>query len=225
MKGKVFIAVVLALHLGMTAFAREYNDPSGFSFTYPEGWVPLNKMNLAADKLPPELNAWIARNNVNLDQINVSLVRQGRADFLESLNVVVIPQELSISEKSLKEYTSGILAKYRDMGVNISNVDSQLQTVGENEAIVMGFQSTLPAIPFKLQQRQVCFSGGGKTFIVTCTAKADTFANYAPTFDSILAGFKIPESESGSGANRILMFAIVGGVIGLVIAIVKKFVS
>lgn len=50
----------------------------------------------------------------------------------------------------------------------------------------------MPGETLPSRQRQVYIPGGGNTFIVTCTGEADRFDGYVPTFDSILASFKVP---------------------------------
>src|SRR5262249_42597506 len=92
---RLSLAAVLVFSGAGSAFGGDYADPSGFSFTYPEGWIPLHRsMKDAAQALPPELKNWIAKNNVNLDRATVFLIRNGREEFLENLNVVIEKQQI-----------------------------------------------------------------------------------------------------------------------------------
>jgi hypothetical protein len=90
--------------------------------------------------------------------------------------------------------------------------------------IVIDFQSRLPTAPFPLQQRQVVFVGGGNSYIVTCSAKTDTFARYTEVFDAVLASFKVPAPRGGQGFdwNRVLLYGIIGGVVGGLVGLFKK---
>jgi hypothetical protein len=69
----------------------------------------------------------------------------------------------------------------------------------------------------------VFFPGGGKTFIVTSTAKPETFEKYAPTFDEILASFQAPAPLASSprlfhGPGFDQWGAVIGGIVGALVA-------
>ncbi len=223
MKRSILIVIFSFFSLIATAHCSEYSDPSGYSFSYPEGWYAAGKLTGMSEKLPRELGDWIAKNNVDLDKISVVLLRAGRGDFLENMNVVVLPQEISINDKTMKELSDEIPQQYHNMGASIAKLESSLQKIGENNAMELNYESHLPGVPYPLRQRQAYFSGGGKSYIVTCTGKADAFEKYSPVFDNILSSFKVPPSSStGFKGDRILILAIVGGVLGLIFGIIKK---
>jgi hypothetical protein len=215
-KFEVGILTVFMLLAGATqAVCGEYNDPSGFSFTYPEGWLPTSSMNKG--ELPPEVRGWFLKNNVDFNRVSVFLVRVAQADFVETMNVVVQQQEMAIEEVSVKKLLDMMSQQFRSMGIKIEGAKGETKKFGTNQAIVIEFQSKLPAVPFPLRQRQTLFSGGGKTFVVTCTSKDDTFETYAPTFDKILTSFKVPPSTRhphGIDFGQSLIMGIVGGLIG-----------
>jgi hypothetical protein len=52
---------------------------------------------------------------------------------------------------------------------------------------------------------------------------ADSYADYSPTFENILASFKVPApTPRGFDWNRVLFAGIIGGVAGGLISLVKK---
>lgn len=225
-------AVLALLFFVTPVMAGDYSDPTGFSFKYPDGWVIITKPGMDVDKnaLPPEISNWIKKNNIDLTKISVYLIRDGEEEFLENLDVVVNHQELPVNDASLKQLQDMLAQQYRAFGLTIDQLTGRIQKIGANEAIVFEYQMQLPDSLLPLRQRQVFFSGGGKTFIVTCTARPDTFATYAPTFDTILASFKIPAptlKTKGIDWNHVWMMGIVGGVVGgavsLLIGLIKKF--
>ena len=78
-----------------------------------------------------------------------------------------------------------------------------------------------------LKQRQVFFAGGGKTYIVTCSALADRFGEYSGTFDEMLESFKVPgtvaqQQQQGFDWNRVMVMAV-DGIAGGLVGLVKKF--
>ena len=215
---------------GQSVFAGNYADPSGFSFTYPDGWIPVNRaaMGNVNDVLPPEVKNWVAKNNVNLNQLPVMLIREGHEEFLENLNVVIHPQQIPVDESTVKKLTGIVGQQYTAIGGKVTDVQGSVQKMSSRDVIVMEYQARLPGNPFLLRQRQVSFPGGGKTYIVTCTAKADTFAKFQPAFDSVLASFQAPDPVAqGLNWNRAALTGVVGGVLGALIGVVswlaKKF--
>lgn len=210
---------------GMRLSAGEYQDPSGFSFTYPDGLVAVTSLN--KDTLDPDYRRWVETNHIDLSRMSVSLVHNGKGDFRENLNVVVDPQQLPLEDSSVRKLLDGIPPKYRELGASVENLQGRLQRVGSNRAAVLDYQLTVPGVPFPMRQRQVLFAGGGKTFIVTCTARADTFAEYSATFDTILASFNGPpplEDKPAGGFDwrRAVMMGIGGGAIGGLVGLFKK---
>ena len=217
------VVVQYLLTITNTMIAGEYNDSSGFSFSYPEGWFAASKVNPQNDKIPPELNKWIAKNNIDLDKIRVAVIRGGQDDFLENMNVVVVPKEIPVNDQSLNELLGGLQQQYRTLGIAINKLDGSVQQIGDNKVILLNYESRLPAIPFLLRQRQMYVPGGGQSYIVTCTGKVDAFATYSPVFDSILASMKVPAStQTGFDWQRVIIFAIVGGVLAAGFSLVKK---
>jgi hypothetical protein len=202
---------------GQSAFGGSYADPSGFSFTYPDGWVPVTRaaMGDINQVVPRELKDWISRNKVDLNRVAVTLVRDGRDEFLENLNVVVDAQQIPVDDKTVKKLTDMISQQYGAMGVKVDGVQGRVQKVGPRDAVVVEYQARMPGVPDTLRQRQVMFPGGGKTYIVTCTARVNSFDKYQPTFDRVLASFQVPAPVAqGFDWNRVVMTGLVGGVIG-----------
>jgi len=214
-----------------TAIAGEYTDRSGFSFTYPNGWFAAGKFENLAN-LPPELANWIRNNHIDLNQVAVVLIHSGRGNFLENLNVVVVHEEMPLDDASIKEIEKGLPAQYRSMGVSIENLESHLQQVGNNKAMVVDYRSRLPGLSFPMRQRQYYVPLAGNTYIVTCTATSDSFASSAPVFEQIVESFSTTASTSPAGAldnfktDRVLIFGVIGGaVFGMIGALVAAWKS
>src|SRR5262245_40923646 len=106
------ILAALSLLAGTAAVADEYHEPSGFSFTLPDGWYGAGKFEELA-KLPPELARWIANSHIDLKQVAVVLIHAGRGNFLDNLNVVVFHEEMPLDDASIKEIEKGLPAQYR----------------------------------------------------------------------------------------------------------------
>jgi hypothetical protein len=222
--------VFVLLTGGEAARAGEYTDPSGFSFTYPDDWVVVTRPTWEKGKegLPPEVKNMIAANKIDLNRVNVVCIRKGHDEFLENLNVVVDNQQIPVSDSSVKQLTDGLPQKYGAMGIKVDNVQGRIERVGSREAVVVEFNSRVPGIPFPLRQRQILLPGGGKTYIVTCTARADAFDQYLPVFEKTLASVQVPE-PTGKGfdlsqvGKTAVLGAIIGVVVGGLVAIIKMF--
>jgi hypothetical protein len=227
---KAIILAVVSLLAGTAAIAEEYHDPSGFSFTYPDGWYAAGKFeNLA--KLPPELANWIRNNHIDLNQVAVVLIHGGHGSFLENLNVVVVHDEMPLDDASSKEIERGLPAQYRSMGVSIENLESHVQQVGNNKAMVVDYRSRLPALNFPMRQRQYYVPLAGHTYIVTCTATSESFDGIAPVFEQIVASFSTTASNPAGALNnfktdQVLIFGVIGGAaLGMIGALVAAWKS
>ena len=213
-----------------SAFGGVYADPSGFSFTYPDDWVAINRQTLGDvnQALPQAAKDWVARNNVDLNRIAVVLLRDGREGFLDNLNVVIENQQIPINEEALKRLTDELVPRYRAMNVTVDDLRGRVQKFGSRDGLVMDYQSKMPGVPFPLRQRQVMLPGGGKTYIITCSAKTDTFDKHQATFEGVVASFQAPAPiVIGFDWNQVgknaAVWGIAGGVIGGLVAIIRKF--
>ena len=86
-------AALILLTCGTSVFGEVYKDAGGFSFTYPDGWIlvtaeKLKDVNIA---IPEETSKWIEKNNVDLNRIDLLLIREpkGREGLLLN-NLVVL---------------------------------------------------------------------------------------------------------------------------------------
>jgi hypothetical protein len=221
-----FALLVTTPATAAAASAGDYSDPSGFSFHYPDGWILLNKQSLAEGlkSLPPEISEWVGKNKIDLGKMNVMLLRDGDAEYLENLNVVVHPQEMPMNKDSAEKLRTMLPGQYLSVGAEVSGMNFRVTKIGDRDAIVGEYDSKLPAVPVPLKQRQVYIAGGGNTYIVTCTSPRATYAKYSPTFDAITASFKVPPpKKTGFDFNQMIIAGIVGGVAAGVIALVNKF--
>lgn len=223
-----FLAAWIHFALAASAFGGEYSDPSGFSFTYPNGWVAINRASMGdmREVLPEAIRDWVTSNNVDLSRVAVVLLRDAEDEFLENLNVVVDEkQQIPVKDSTVKQLTEMMPKQYESMGINITSLKVRIEKVGDRDAIVVDYRTQLPGVPSPLRQKQVMFPGGGKTYTVTCTMKDESHAEYRPVFDKMLASFKMPEPK-GFAMNRTLLYAVIGGAGGALLGgltwIVKK---
>jgi hypothetical protein len=222
-----FGAILAFVSGAAAADGTAYVDPSGFSFSYPRGWVLVAKPNLSQADLPPGIQSWIKKNNVDLSRVSVTVIRNGQGTFLENLNVVVDQQQIPTTAATVKKLLQELPKQYRSMGLTVENLRIRLEKVGKYDAITVDYEAKFPGLATPLRQMQVYFAGGGKTFIVTCSARAEAFAEPFETFDAILASFKVPEPvlQQGFDWNRMVTIGLIAGLIGGLVGLVKKFMG
>lgn len=211
----LFVALIL-LAGGQLAGGDTLSDPSGFSFTYPDGWVAVNRESIGdvRQKVSEETKGWVS-SNVDFSRLTAILVRDSDDEFRDNLNVVVDPRQLPLTDQNRIQVTRAIAEEYGKMGVKLDDVQSRIQKVGERDALVLEYQIALPNVPDVLRQRQVMFPGGGKTYVVTCTSRASTFDLYRPVFDEVLASFQVPAPvKTGFDWKRAVWMGVVGGALG-----------
>jgi hypothetical protein len=228
------MAILAALFLGAVAgraSGGEHRDPTGFSLVYPTGWsaVPGGQSKGTHDSLSPDVKAWLDKNSVNLDKMALILIRDGDAESRDTLNVVVENQQLPLNDNTLNTLRSTLPKQYESMGAKVEDVEGRTARVGLNQAGILEYRITFPFADSALRQKQVFLPGGGKTYIVTCTSRADTFADRARSFEEILATIKVPPPiRWGFDWNRVLMASLAGAAIGLfagLLMMLLKFIA
>jgi hypothetical protein len=223
------LATWILVALAASAFGGEFSDPSGFSFTYPSGWVVVNcaAMNDARQALPNELRDWVTKNKVDFSQVAVVVLRDGAGDFLENLNVVVNDkQQIAATKSTVERMTNELAQQYQQVGIKITDLKVGIEKAVDRDVIVADYRTQMPNTAIPMRQKQVLIPGGGKTYTITFTAKLDTYERYRPALDKMLASFKAPE-PTAFVLNQTLTYALVGGVVGGLIGalgwLAKKF--
>jgi hypothetical protein len=211
----VTIAILALVHHARFATAGDYLDPSGFSFTYPEGWTVVRHSDRADvfEGVHPEVVRSIKKNHVDLKKIAVTLVRNGPKEFPENVNFVVGPH-IPVDEDSLN-MTSKLTKEFESQGFKIEDFQTRIQRVGAYRAIVAEYHVRLPGVAQVMRQKSVMISGGGKSYRVTYSAPTETFEQYEGTFDAILTSFKIPPT-----VNATFLLGLICGLLGLAAAVV-----
>jgi hypothetical protein len=214
----LFIGLIMLIG-GDFARGATYSDPNGFSFTYPAGWMVLNRelMGKLDEGLPAEMKQYIAKNSIDFNKVAVMLVREGSEEFLENLNVVVEQKQIPVNDRMVKQLKETLESGYRQLGMAPDRVDSRIETVASREAIVIDCHARVPGTNVQIQQKQIMLPGGGKTYIITCSANAGSIEKYRPIFDSILASFQAPQPVA-TGFDWSNNAGLVGGIVGGLIA-------
>jgi hypothetical protein len=231
MAGKSWIVMCLGLILSVSSTqAVEHKDTSGFSLSAPNDWTLISKIN--QQNLPADTRQWLSKNRIDLNRLSVVLLRPGTGDFIENMNVVVENQAMPIDSNTIRKLLTEIPDQYRTLGVTLQDFRISTKKYGEHETIVLDYQTKSSLSPLQLTQKQVFFSGGGKTFIVTCTATQNTMAQYVTAFEEILNKMQIPSATSvtvsQNGVNTIdyrasFFVSITVGIVIGVVGMVKNF--
>jgi hypothetical protein len=220
----VLVTAVLAA-AGPAASAGEYSDPSGFSFTYPDGWVVLtgDQTDAALQSLPPAIKQYLDRNKLDLSKMKVSLIRNATDEFLENLNVVVEDQQVPTTQDAVKKLTDMITKQYAAAGIRLIELNGSVQKVAGRDALVFDSQVVYPHVTTPVKLRQVAFPGGGKTYTVTCGGPAARFEQYRPVFERMLESFRVPPVKGfnwGAVSSGAVIGAISGAVAGVLIGLI-----
>jgi hypothetical protein len=188
---RIIFAIIVGFFFSTVAVAQaeQYTDPSGFSFTYPSGWVAYS--HPATAKLPADLKTRLDRNRTDLSKLSVMLFHRAKSDSAENINVSVASETSVINEASLRELEFVLPQGAAARGIQIERLRGALQDVGGNKAIVIEFDSRVPGVNFTMHQCQFYLSSGGKTYIVTCTALAKDFDQLTPAFGQVLLSFRM----------------------------------
>jgi hypothetical protein len=209
------------------AGAGEYRDPAGFSFNYPDGWTTVTSRNVEAGAplVAPQIKAWLTTNHVDLKYFSVILIREHGGEVVANLNVVVDPRQLRADDHNAKELLRNLPENYRSVGMRAENLSVRQQKFATALALVVDLEVTMPGSPVPLEQRLAYYPGGGKTFVVTCTSVAEEFDKYGPTFDAILASFKVPAPDAmGIDWTSAVTAGAVCGAAAALVTLFKKLI-
>jgi hypothetical protein len=225
LRAKVVFAILCLVTCVSSAAGGEHHDPTGFSLVYPDGWFAITNIRdvTKAESMPAGIRAWLDKHPVDLGKARLLVVRDGEDDFLENVNVVMVDQQQPANDSSLKTLLKMLPQQFSSLGLKVEDLQGRIQKLGANEAIVFDYRFVLPGTETKLRQTQAHIPGGGKTYIFTCTAKADSFAAAAGTFDTILASVKVPAPiAQGFTMTPVLRGALIGGIAGALLVLFKR---
>jgi hypothetical protein len=210
------------------AMAEVYSDPSGFSLTVPDGWHAISSTSgFQFEDWSEDVKSWMRKNNFDLSKVSVMILREGKGDgegFLENANGVVFDKVFPISEEAVKEAISGARQALSAKEVTIESLTGQVQRGTDRDMIVLDYVTRIPLVTFSLHQRQIFFPFGKSTLILTYTTRNDTFAKYEPVFTSMVASLSAPQPVvTGFDFSRVIVMVVVGGLIGGLIGLFKRF--
>ncbi len=191
-KDRIILAVLPFLAVTGAALAGEYIDSSGFSLNYPAGWTVVSKQGDLWERTQQEMKNWIAKNKIDLSKVSMVLLGPSHGDFRENLNVVVAQEGIPVNDEALVEMTGSVKQHYEAMGLRLEKFDGHIGEVGAGKAIVLNYETRLPAAALVVRQQQVYLPLGNTTYIITSSAKASTFNAYLPVFESVVMSFRAP---------------------------------
>lgn len=227
----VMFAGLVLLACGATTLAGEYKDPSGFSFTYPDGWVLLTPDKIKGSKagLSEEIKSWIDEHEEGLTSMAAILVRDSKDEYLESLGVLVNPVQVPANPETVKAFSTVLKTQYKTMGLELNNFNCSVQDIANRKSVVAEYDIHLDGEEDDHEKRLV-IPGGGKSYIFVCTGSDKSYKKYEPVFGQVLASLKVPDpvAEKTSTRTRI-PFKLIGLAIGAVIVaggwFFKKFMG
>lgn len=228
MSARFAFALLVALAGAAAAQAGDYSDPSGYSLRYPDGWQLINKQNLGNldATVPQETRDWVAKNGASFNSVALIILRSGRADFSENVNLVVTDGEIPLTDGSVRE-----VSRRLKEALKVTDLNARVGTAGTRAAIIADYSVALPGMAIPLRQRQVSIPGGGKTYLFTCTALPDTFDANSAAFDAITGSFNGPAATSPAGGGQGIVAgalktggigAVIGGTVGGLVWLIRK---
>ncbi|TWT62925.1 hypothetical protein [Rubinisphaera italica] len=195
LSSSLLIFSLMLVGLANTAFCEDYRDKSGFSFTHPTGWLPINgslKSELIDGGITDTAKDYLKKQSFDFEKIKVLLIRNGQDDFLENVNVVVIDSKLPATQEFADLIVKILPQQYKQMGMKVDNFKSKIQTFGSNKGVIVD-QRMNPSetVPNTLKQRQFYMASQNedKSYIITYTATPETFRDHVKTYEEILKSF------------------------------------
>lgn len=224
MKTNVRNAVLLvAVAICASARAGEFKSLRGFSLTYPDGWAAISSEQ--RDAITQELKPWLDKlGKVDLTRMAAVFVNPKDDGFLENINVVVAPGAPGVDAAGQQEYRELLANQLSELGVETRNLEVDQATFGGKPALTARLNLVIPGEAEPVREWQVAIPGRGQTYIVTCSARASEFSQYEPLFQKTIDSLKIDAGPGGLwySLSPPVRFAIIGGLIGLLVGIFRS---
>jgi hypothetical protein len=200
-----------------SAFGERYVDPSGFSFDCPDGWVvlPGGAMQEIGRAVPRDMQDLIARRNIDLRELAVLMIKVVDDEPAATLNVIVLPKQMPIWDETEVEQARTIAELLAETEFKLEGFRAFREKLGSRDVIVVEYHRETPGVPGSQRHNHILFVGGGKSYIVTCSAPVESFEEYQPTFDAVLASFEVPPPIApGFDWNDLFEKTVIGAVAG-----------
>ncbi len=217
--------LVVALFVAGVPFSRagEFKSEEGVSFQYPDDWVAITQLNQG--DLSPEVQEHIRNNQFDLKSVHVWVLRVTTDEFAENMNLIIIPGQIAASQSVLDQRKANVRAELEKSGVKVTHLSGAIETIADRPALVLTSDVLMPFAEEPLRQRQVLIPGGGKTFVLTCTATQASGDKYAATFDQILRTLQVPAPVDTRFDRLADMIGMLTGVLIGVFVGLKLFAS
>lgn len=176
---------------------------SGYSIRYPAGWRVID----------PQSTSSMTRAAACDLVITKGLGVEGSPN----LNVVISRGEMPINDEAretLRQMPQQAASMLRGRAENVVVRD---ETINGQPGLTVQYDMT--AGGKKLTQMAFSMPKGGKTYIFTCTGPRESFRSLEPTFRMMIASVEVSFLNS---MPRWLLFALIGGGISLLAAVLGK---
>jgi hypothetical protein len=183
-----YLAVLFLLVVETVARGEEFRSPEGFSLSYSSGWLAVSK-STNSEELPANVAEWLAKSKTDIGASSVLLVHPSSGDFMEYAKVASTSY-VPINDYTMTNLVGNSQEKFGARGIDADVWEARIRQVGGNKAMVLDYKARSGIANYPLHVRQYYFSKNKKSYVLTCTAKWESFSKYASAFEGIAASFK-----------------------------------
>jgi hypothetical protein len=179
-KAIAILAVVFPFLFPVVSLGAEYQSAKGFRFEYPDGWIQASASDQQAVK---DQTAKLLGRTIDFSIVEVMIYNPGTKPT-QNVNVIVTQGESPLDEQGRARAESALKDQFSRAGIYPAGFESHLIRMGNYDAISSTWSAKYGQTD--MQQWQVTFSGGGRTYIFTCSAGPHDFAILLPAFNQII---------------------------------------
>lgn len=194
-----------------------FTSKKGYSIAVPTNWqVADASMNELAREMVAEKFPKLA--SLDFNQIDAFIFDPKQDDFAESINIVITPQSVPVSKSQIQSISTYLQDQFETSGLSISNLQGSITSCANRNSYV--FDYYMKTDHQMLWQMQYMVPGKNVTYIITCTAKAESLDQYIPSFTTAMQTF----TTADAGPNfwqrlpRPVRVGIFGGIFGILFA-------
>lgn len=172
------------------ALGGEFTSPKGFTITYPEGWKPATK---------EEYDLVAKTMGVKVPDLAAFLYGPRQGDFADNINVLVLPQALTLDEKTEK----GLIDSVKNgMAKKAASFSAKQVEISGKAAVSIACEVERQPQGDLMRIWQVYIPGKKQVYVFTCATLKARWDELWPTFKEMVYGARVDVAVDPVGSAK-----------------------
>ena len=174
--------ICMSMFLAVPALAQSEGGEAGggsdpqvfqaemFKIVPPSGWLHVSGLlsDTELQKVPENVREHYTKTMSDVIFLDLRSPDSDTQNFKNSLNIVTVPEEISLTKELVKELTTVLEQQYASMFTDFTLDSSGVERVGEREVLM--FKGHYTVREFSVNMEQVLVPSKSGSLVLTCTA-------------------------------------------------------